>query len=118
MTKAKLKPTQGKQKPIGMREAARMTYSPKNLGKALEARRVSLGLSRIQVSRELSVSPETIRNWEDGKAPLAACRIFSWIFSDYEYEELWKVRALMAEATLRDVQRAMTEYRGSVNGTA
>ena len=116
MTKAKTR--QGQQKPIGMREAARMTYSPKNLGKALEARRITLGLSRTEVSRDLHVSPETIRNWEEGKAPLAACRIFSWIFSDYEYEEIWKVRALMAEATLKDVQRAMTEYRSSVNGDA
>lgn len=105
--------TQGKQRPIGVREAAKMTYSPKGVGNALTARRVTSGLTRAELGRQLGVSAETIRNWEIGKAPIAACRIFSWLMGDHEYEELWKVRALMAEATLKDIQGAMVEYRDS-----
>jgi DNA-binding XRE family transcriptional regulator len=104
------KSRQGKQKPIGVREAARMTFSPSGVGKALAARRLTTGLTRAELARQLGVSAETIRNWEIGKAPIACCRIFSWLMGDHEYEELWKVRALIAEATLRDIQNAMKEY--------
>lgn len=105
--------TQGKQKPIGVREAAKMTYSPKDVGNALRARRVTSGLTKAELGRQLGISGETLSNWENGKAPIAACRIFSWLMGDHEYEELWKVRALMAEATLKDIQVAIGEYRDS-----
>jgi len=105
------KSRQGKQKPIGVREAARMTFSPKGVGRALSARRLAMGFTRAELARQLGVSAETIRNWEVGKAPIACCRIFSWLMGDHEYEELWKVRALLAEATLKDIQTAMQDYR-------
>jgi DNA-binding XRE family transcriptional regulator len=107
------KSRQGKQKPIGVREASRMTYAPKGVASALEARRKTLGLTRADLGRDLGVAPETIANWEKGKAPIAACRIFSWLLGDAEFEDQWRVRALLAEATIRDIQNAMGEYRDS-----
>jgi len=107
------KSRQGKQKPIGVREASRMTYAPKGVASAVEARRMTLGLTRADLGRQLGVSAETISNWEKGKAPIAACRIFSWLLGDAEFEDQWRVRALLAEATLRDIQNAMGEYRDS-----
>jgi DNA-binding XRE family transcriptional regulator len=115
MTLAKRR--QGKQKPIGMREASRMDYSPQKIGKALHARRVTSGLSLTDLARQLGVSERTVANWENGKAPLAACRIFSWVFENHDYDEIWQIRALMAEATLRDIHVAMTEYRSARNTT-
>jgi len=94
-----------------------MRYSPKNVGRALQARRVSLGLTKAELAVSLGLSPETIANWERGKAPLAACRIFSWLFDDsrgdkVNSQELWRERTFLAEAALRDIDTALTGYRG------
>lgn len=78
----------------------------------LHARRVALGLSSEQLGRMLNVNGTTIRNWEAGAVPVVACRILSWLFAeDDSTSELWKARALQAESALRDVRRAMGEYR-------
>jgi transcriptional regulator with XRE-family HTH domain len=78
----------------------------------LRARRVNLGLSSEQLGRMLNVNGTTIRNWENGAVPVTACRILSWLFAeDDTTHEAWRERALLAEAALKDVHMAMTEYR-------
>lgn len=102
---------QGQQKPIGVREAAHMRFSPSHVANAVRAHRVTLGLTRAELGRQLGCDAETIRNWENGKAPLIACRVFSWLFEDNGAEELWRERALLAEAALRDMTSSLLTYR-------
>jgi transcriptional regulator with XRE-family HTH domain len=108
---------QGRQRPITLTEQKHLQYSPKAVAGALHARRLALGLSAEELGRELNVNGTTIRNWESGAVPVVACRILSWLFADDQSTELWRERAMLAEAALKDVQRSMVEYRSS-NGFA
>lgn len=90
-----------------------MAYSPKAVAGALHARRIALGMSSEELGRMLNVNGTTIRNWENGSVPVVACRILSWLLAEdsANSNELWRERAMLAEAALRDVQRSMSEYR-------
>jgi len=70
-------------------------------------------MSAEELGRMLNVNGTTIRNWENGSVPIVACRILSWLLAqdDTATNELWRERAMIAEAALRDVQRSMSEYR-------
>jgi len=72
-------------------------------------------VSAEELGREINVNGTTIRNWENGAVPVVACRIFSWLLAEDGSSELWRERAMIAEAALKDVQRSMAEYRSSNN---
>jgi hypothetical protein len=70
-------------------------------------------MSAEELGRMLNVNGTTIRNWENGAVPVVACRILSWLLAEDTSSELWRERAMLAEAALKDVQHSMAEYRTS-----
>lgn len=94
-----------------------MRYSPKAIAGVLKARRLAMELSQEELGRMLNVNGATIRNWENGAVPVVACRILSWLFEEDGRIELWKERAMLAEAALKDVQSSVIAYRSSTAQT-
>lgn len=56
-----------------------------------KAARKRLGLSQSELARILNVNPRTVRKWErddDTRPPNPiACRVLSWMLSDYQPPE-------------------------------
>lgn len=100
--------------PLSQRERRELTYSPDAVGLALHSRRASEGLTQDALGDRLRISGGTIRNWEVGGMPAVAARLLSYAYEKPGAEELWRARALRAEAALQHVTEIMATYRGSV----
>jgi transcriptional regulator with XRE-family HTH domain len=124
---------QGHQAPLSRREQRELTFTPRSVGEALQAAREAEGLSRSALAEKLRVNDLTIRNWETGKAPLIACRLFSYAYPEREGgawrvrairaeaalqrladAEQWRTRAVRAERALRRLREVLGEYRSGV----
>jgi len=82
-------------------------------GRIVRARRESAGLSRREVARTINVSPTTLTRWEKGLADPSTVKAVMWLLEggiDGE-TEMWRARALLAEATLRDINAATVDYK-------
>lgn len=99
------------QVPASARELRELAYSPEAVALALHSRRVAEGETRMNLARRIRVTEGTIHNWEQGKMPIASARLLSYIYEAKGAEELWRERALAAEAALKAMQDGMTSYR-------
>ena len=104
-------------KPMTDEEMISMRWSPKGIGAAILAKRVSMGISQGTLATYCNVDRRTIREWEHGNFPITTARIFNWLFTSNTTTELeqWRARALAAEAAMKDIRAAMGEYRAHVS---
>lgn len=102
------------QVPLSQRERRDLAYSPDAIGLALMSRRVAEGISQGELARRIRVTDGTIGNWEKGLMPVTSARVLSYVYAEAGHEELWRQRALLAEAALRQITEAMSTYRGGV----
>lgn len=100
--------------PLSIRERRELGFSPDEIGRALENRRVAEGLTRRALADRLRVNDATVGHWERGGMPVTAARVLSYVYADNGADDLWRTRALLAEATLRKVTEAMAEYRSAI----
>jgi transcriptional regulator with XRE-family HTH domain len=108
-----------KRQPITDLELRGMSLPPKTLGASFKAKRVALKLSRHEVARRIHVSPKTIQQWELGNLDPLAVRLINWILEgDSDVTEMWRRRALLAEAALKDITVALREFRETARSEA
>lgn len=102
------------QVPLSSRERRDLAFSPDAVALALHARRVAEGRSQTGLAEHIRVTPATVGNWEKGAMPVVATRVLSYVYAEASHEELWRVRALSAEAALQRITEALADYRGEV----
>jgi transcriptional regulator with XRE-family HTH domain len=102
------------QVPLSARERRELTYSPDAVAVALLGRRLAEGLTQPALAERLRVTDGTVRNWELGAMPVVSARMLSYVYAETGAAELWRVRALHAEAALRQMTEALGVYRGHV----
>lgn len=98
--------------PLSTRERRELVYSPDAVGLALHARRVADGLSQHRLGEQLRIGEGTVRNWELGGMPAVTSRLLSYVYEAPGSDELWRERALIAEATLAQVYVALRNGNG------
>lgn len=90
-----------------------MEFTPDGLAYALKDRRKAMGATQRELGLMIGVNRSTIMKWEAGKMSPAHCRLIDWLFGGDTQKNLWKKRAQIAEATLKDVNNALREYRSA-----
>jgi transcriptional regulator with XRE-family HTH domain len=102
--------------PLTPEEEATMQLNRKVVGELLRTRRVALGLSRIEAAHAIGVTTTTITRWESGLADSTSTRMMNFMMGfDMEHvNEMWRRRALVAEAALRDINVGIKEYRKAI----
>jgi transcriptional regulator with XRE-family HTH domain len=55
--------------------------------KEIRSRRLALGMSVEELARELAVSPEHVREIENGDRPVANARLFEQVFAGRERDQ-------------------------------
>lgn len=98
--------------PLSSEERLRMSMPPESVGRMIAAKRVALGISQHEVARQMGVHSKTVQAWEKGKMDVNFVRLLNWILDgDGDVTEMWRRRALVAEATIRDVAMSLREWR-------
>lgn len=93
-------------------ELSRLKMKPADIGKLLTARRAACGLSERQVARHLNVSQATVSRWERGYITATTVKMLNFLLGGEDsINEMWRRRALIAEATIKDILVATREYR-------
>lgn len=102
-------------RPLTPEELGRMKIRPDILGKMIETRRITLGLSKIELSRRIGVDQQTISHWENGEVDATALRMINFVMAGSEdsLRDSWMRRALRAEGALKDIVGTIKEYRGT-----
>jgi transcriptional regulator with XRE-family HTH domain len=101
-------------KPLTQEEYLRLKIKPEDLGKLMTARRAARGLSQRQVAEYFNVSQSTIARWESGHIIATTVKMVNYLLDGEDsINEMWRVRALVAEATIKDILDVTREYRES-----
>lgn len=101
-----------KREPLTGEELLGMALPPKSVGKMLTAKRVALGMSVGQVADLMHVHRRTVVAWERGQMDVNFARLLNWLMEgDSDATEMWRRRALMAEAALKDVNLALRNFQ-------
>lgn len=99
-------------RPLTREEISRMKMKPMDIGKLVTARKKERGLNQRQLANELGVGQMTIARLERGEIQATTIRIINWLMAGEDsINEMWRVRALIAEATIKDILDATREYR-------
>lgn len=102
----------GKRAPITLEEEAGYKISRQQLGRLLRTRRVSEGISQRAMAEQLKIDRRTLGLWEKGEVSVELIRLLNYILGDEtSMANMWRRRALLAEAALKDVTEAIIEYR-------
>jgi transcriptional regulator with XRE-family HTH domain len=89
-----------------------MKLKPMDIGKLMTARRKEAGLNQRQMARQLGVSQMTVARLEKGSIQPTTVRVINWLLNGEDsINEMWRKRALIAEATIKDILDATREYR-------
>jgi transcriptional regulator with XRE-family HTH domain len=102
----------GQGPPLTKEEIAKFKFKPKDLAKVITARRAGKRLTQYDVAKQMGVSQATVMRLERGDCDSTTIRVINWLMDDEDsINEMWRKRALIAEATIKDVLAATREYR-------
>lgn len=99
-------------KPLTDTELAGLKLKPRDLGRMVTARRAELGISEREMAIRAGVSQATVSRWEHGEITSTTVKMLNVLLDDGDrVNDIWRRRALIAEATLRDLISILREYR-------
>lgn len=102
----------GKRQAITPEEEAGYRVTRVQLGRLLRTRRVAMGISQRAMAEQLKVDRRTLGLWEKGEVSVELIRLFNYILGEESsMAEMWRKRALLAEAALKDITESIIEYR-------
>lgn len=105
-----------KRRPMSPGQQAKLKGQQKTLGRMIRNRRETQGISKIELGEILNIARDTVHRWERGMIDPNTTKLVMWLFDGGQIDEveMWRARAFIAEAAVRDVMRALSEYNGAL----